>query len=167
MEAQLSHVDPSKASATYNHAAYVGPRRQMMQDWADRLDLLEQGYVEQALVPLQIHAGSVVAENSLRSVHRPVTGFAAGCVAGSGSTLVARAAVNMPAGLRTFIAYRVCHKPIKHWRRELIHLYSEAVRLGLKRMKRRTICLAPLLRSLPESRVTRSIEKSRMANCWQ
>jgi len=61
VEAQLSHVDPSKVSAAYNHAAYVEPRRQMMQDWANRLDLLEQGYGEQALVPLQIHAGSAVA----------------------------------------------------------------------------------------------------------
>ncbi|MGF7468935.1 tyrosine-type recombinase/integrase [Alcaligenes phenolicus] len=43
VDAQLSHVDPSKVSAVYNHAAYVAPRHQMMQDWADRLDLLEQG----------------------------------------------------------------------------------------------------------------------------
>lgn len=101
MEAQLSHVDPSKVSAAYNHAAYVEPRRQLMQNWADRLDLLEQGYVEQALVPLQIHAGSMVAENSSRSANRPMTGFAAGSVAGAASTLIARAPENAPAGVST------------------------------------------------------------------
>ncbi|MFC3656783.1 hypothetical protein ACFOPN_14270 [Xanthomonas hyacinthi] len=29
-------------SAAYNHAEYVEQRRRMMQDWADRIDLLEQ-----------------------------------------------------------------------------------------------------------------------------
>src|SRR3546814_20720061 len=38
VDAQLSHVDPNKVSATYNHAEYVEQRRRMMQDWADRLD---------------------------------------------------------------------------------------------------------------------------------
>ena len=43
IDAQLSHSDPNQVSAAYNHAMYVEPRRKMMQDWADRLDLLEQG----------------------------------------------------------------------------------------------------------------------------
>lgn len=43
VDAQLSHSDPNKVSSAYNHAKYVEPRRRMMQDWADRLDLLEQG----------------------------------------------------------------------------------------------------------------------------
>lgn len=43
IDAQLSHCDPNQVSAAYNHAMYVEPRRKMMQDWADRLDLLEQG----------------------------------------------------------------------------------------------------------------------------
>lgn len=101
VDAQLSHVDPSKVSAAYNHAAYVEPRRQMMQDWADRLDLLEQGYVEQAIVPLQIQAGAAVAEGSPRSVHRPMTGFAAGSVASTASTPIAMAPENTPAGAST------------------------------------------------------------------
>src|SRR3546814_4070432 len=46
VDAQLSHVDPNKVSATYNHAEYVEQRRRMMQDWADRLDLFEQNQVE-------------------------------------------------------------------------------------------------------------------------
>lgn len=54
VEAQLSHVDPNKVSATYNHALYVEPRRKMMQDWADRLDLLEQGKVAAASAHLII-----------------------------------------------------------------------------------------------------------------
>ncbi|WP_425490518.1 tyrosine-type recombinase/integrase [Brenneria izadpanahii] len=41
IDAQLSHAGPNKVRATYNHAAYVEQRRVMMQDWADRLDLLE------------------------------------------------------------------------------------------------------------------------------
>lgn len=32
IEAQLSHTDPNKVSAAYNHAAYVEQRRIMMQD---------------------------------------------------------------------------------------------------------------------------------------
>jgi len=54
VDAQLSHTDPNKVSATYNHALYVEPRRKMMQDWADRLDLLEQNKVEAASTYLTI-----------------------------------------------------------------------------------------------------------------
>lgn len=64
VDAQLSHCDPDKTSATYNHALYVEPRRQMMQDWADRLDLLEQGQVQAAGTHLTIRIDGmpVVAE---------------------------------------------------------------------------------------------------------
>jgi integrase len=48
IEAQLSHSDPNQVRGAYNHAEYVEPRRRMMQDWADRLDLCEQGRVEEA-----------------------------------------------------------------------------------------------------------------------
>jgi len=48
IDAQLSHADPDKVSSAYNHAEYVEQRRRMMQDWADRLDLFEQGDVERA-----------------------------------------------------------------------------------------------------------------------
>lgn len=54
VDAQLSHVDPNKTSATYNHAEYVEQRRRMMQDWADRLDLFEQDQVVAASMPLTI-----------------------------------------------------------------------------------------------------------------
>lgn len=59
VDAQLSHSDPNRVSAAYNHALYVEPRRRMMQDWADRLDLLEQGHVEAASTHLKIHIEGV------------------------------------------------------------------------------------------------------------
>lgn len=59
VDAQLSHADPDRISATYNHAEYVEQRRRMMQDWADRLDLFEQNLVEAASVPLTIHLEGV------------------------------------------------------------------------------------------------------------
>ncbi|MDF8361363.1 tyrosine-type recombinase/integrase [Achromobacter anxifer] len=54
VDAQLSHADPDKTSATYNHAEYVEQRRVMMQDWADRLDLFEQNQIEAASTHLTI-----------------------------------------------------------------------------------------------------------------
>ena len=59
VDAQLSHVDPNKVSATYNHAEYVEQRRRMMQDWADRLDLFERNMVEAASMPLTVHLEGV------------------------------------------------------------------------------------------------------------
>jgi len=43
IEVQLSHADPNKIRAAYNHADYVEQRRTMMQEWADRLDACERG----------------------------------------------------------------------------------------------------------------------------
>ena len=54
VDAQLSHSDPDRISATYNHAEYVEQRRVMMQDWADRLDLFEQNQVDVASMHLTI-----------------------------------------------------------------------------------------------------------------
>jgi integrase len=73
VDAQLSHADPNKVSATYNHALYVEPRRKMMQDWSDRLDLLEQGKVKAASSHLTIRIDSIPvleegAEVSVESV---------------------------------------------------------------------------------------------------
>jgi integrase len=59
IEAQLSHVDPNRVRAAYNHAEHVEPRRRMMQDWADRMDLLEQGHIEEASRPLIVHLETV------------------------------------------------------------------------------------------------------------
>lgn len=59
IDAQLSHADPDKTSATYNHAEYVELRRLMMQDWANRLDVLEQGNLEAASTRLTIRLEGV------------------------------------------------------------------------------------------------------------
>jgi integrase len=59
IEAQLSHSDPNAIRAAYNHAEYVEQRRRMMQDWADRLDLCEQGRAEEASRHLVVHLESV------------------------------------------------------------------------------------------------------------
>ncbi|QNM96693.1 tyrosine-type recombinase/integrase [Chitinimonas koreensis] len=63
IDAQLSHVDPDKVSATYNHAEYVEQRRLMMQNWADRLDLFEQDKVDEAARPLVVQVANVPAAN--------------------------------------------------------------------------------------------------------
>lgn len=61
VDAQLSHADPDKVSATYNHAMYVEPRWRMMPDWADRLDLLEQGQADAASLHLSIRIDGIPA----------------------------------------------------------------------------------------------------------
>lgn len=43
VERQLAHGDPDKIRGTYNKAAYLEPRRKMMQAWADYLDRLRAG----------------------------------------------------------------------------------------------------------------------------
>ncbi|MBS0570193.1 MAG: tyrosine-type recombinase/integrase, partial [Proteobacteria bacterium] len=43
VERQLAHGDPDKIRDTYNKAAYLEPRRKMMQAWADYLDKLRRG----------------------------------------------------------------------------------------------------------------------------
>jgi integrase len=75
IEAQLSHADPNQARAAYNHAEYVEQRRRMMQDWADRLDWLEQGRIEEAsrhwIVPLEnVSEKLAVSEHAPRSFVR-------------------------------------------------------------------------------------------------
>ncbi|KAF1687351.1 integrase [Pseudoxanthomonas broegbernensis] len=45
IDAQLSHADAEGGGTAYNHAEYIEQRRRMMQDWADRLDQMEQGAV--------------------------------------------------------------------------------------------------------------------------
>ncbi|NLV87683.1 MAG: site-specific integrase, partial [Clostridiales bacterium] len=43
IEAQLAHSGENKIRAVYNHAEYLEQRRQMLQEWADAIDLAEQG----------------------------------------------------------------------------------------------------------------------------
>ena len=41
IERQLAHGDPDKIRGTYNLAAYLQPRRAMMQQWADYLEKIQ------------------------------------------------------------------------------------------------------------------------------
>ena len=43
IELQLAHQERDDVSAAYNHATYLRERRQMMQAWADHLDVLRKG----------------------------------------------------------------------------------------------------------------------------
>jgi integrase len=43
IERQLAHGDSDEIRATYNHAAYLEQRREMMQTWADSIDALCNG----------------------------------------------------------------------------------------------------------------------------
>ncbi|MGV2907668.1 tyrosine-type recombinase/integrase [Achromobacter sp. AGC25] len=74
VDAQLSHADPNRISATYNHAEYVEQRRLMMQDWADRLDLFEQGQVQVASTHLTIHLHGVPTIAGQQTVPLPTPG---------------------------------------------------------------------------------------------
>ena len=39
IEAQLAHAEPNSVRRTYNHATYLEERRDMMQAWADKLEI--------------------------------------------------------------------------------------------------------------------------------
>jgi len=45
IELQLAHSPRNAVSASYNHALYLAPRTQMMQDWADYLETTQRGKV--------------------------------------------------------------------------------------------------------------------------
>jgi integrase len=42
IELQLAHQPRNAVSAAYNHALYLKPRAEMMQAWADYLDMLRE-----------------------------------------------------------------------------------------------------------------------------
>lgn len=67
IDAQLSHADPDKVSAAYNHAEYVKQRRRMMQDWADRLDLCVEGNIEAATRQLTVYLDGLAVESGFRA----------------------------------------------------------------------------------------------------
>jgi integrase len=48
IELQLAHQERDAVSASYNHALYLKPRAQMMQAWADHLDLLREDESDKA-----------------------------------------------------------------------------------------------------------------------
>lgn len=69
VDAQLSHADPDKVSAAYNHAEYIEQRRTMMQDWANRLDLWGQGQLKAASSPLTIRLEGAASQPSFESAN--------------------------------------------------------------------------------------------------
>ena len=102
VDSQLSHVDPNKVSATYNHAEYVEQRRRMMQDWADRLDLFEQNQVEAASMPLTVHLEGVPAFPGEQPASAPSTPVPASPILlvskpGDAMPMVSAAAQRLPA----------------------------------------------------------------------
>jgi integrase len=54
VERQLAHGDPNKIRGTYNKAAYLEPRRKMMQEWADHLDRIA---LPAKVIQLELKAG--------------------------------------------------------------------------------------------------------------
>lgn len=45
IERQLAHMPSDKIRASYNYAEYLPERKKMMQEWADYLDKLKNGYI--------------------------------------------------------------------------------------------------------------------------
>ncbi|UZD97630.1 tyrosine-type recombinase/integrase [Pseudomonas corrugata] len=78
VDAQLSHADPDKVSAAYNHAEYVEQRRTMMQDWANRLDLWGQGQLKAASSPLTIRLEGAASLPSLESANTKAVLYSSG-----------------------------------------------------------------------------------------
>ncbi|WP_340053153.1 tyrosine-type recombinase/integrase [Pseudomonas sp. JAI120] len=78
VDAQLSHADPDKVSAAYNHAEYVEQRRTMMQDWANRLDLWGQGQQKAASSPLTILLEGAASLPPLENVNANAVPYGSG-----------------------------------------------------------------------------------------
>nr|WP_067287012.1 integrase arm-type DNA-binding domain-containing protein [Marinobacterium profundum] len=96
VDAQLSHADTNKVSAAYNHAMHVEPRRRMMQDWADRLDMLEQGQVQAASAHLAIHIEGMPSVKSIANL--PDTASRMSVAADENPALGASTVVNSSEG---------------------------------------------------------------------
>ncbi len=129
VDAQLSHVDPNKVSATYNHAEHVEQRRRMMQDWADRLDLFEQNQVEAASMPLTVHLEGVPAFQSEQTANAPSTPVSASPILlvtkpGDAMPLVSAAAHRLPAVAPPRSAAPLVPSDIQRERMELFDVFE-------------------------------------------
>ncbi|MCR6701294.1 MAG: integrase arm-type DNA-binding domain-containing protein [Dokdonella sp.] len=71
IDAQLSHADAKGGGVAYNHAEYVEQRRLMMQDWADRLDQMEQGaaVTSASIMESAVASRDVEKEQAARVLH--------------------------------------------------------------------------------------------------
>ena len=63
IERQLAHQERSKVRASYNRAAYLAERREMMQRWADMVDemLASKGPGAQNSVGRSIESGNLAS----------------------------------------------------------------------------------------------------------
>ena len=129
IDAQLSHADPDKVSAAYNHAEYVEQRRTMMQDWANRLDLWVQGHAKAASSPLTIRLEGA-SQMSVGQISLPVSPahqlMAGGKVAGgTDKKCVADAALSdVPYGGRHL-------SDIQRERSQMLEIYESPTNLPL------------------------------------
>jgi len=69
IELQLAHIPRNEVSAAYNHALYLDPRAQMMQDWADFLDRSRQGGKLVMHKPAHDHQDGRYAQHRDRGKH--------------------------------------------------------------------------------------------------
>ncbi|MGK8436821.1 tyrosine-type recombinase/integrase [Ectopseudomonas hydrolytica] len=125
VDAQLSHADPDKVSATYNHALYVEPRRKMMQDWADRLDLLEQGDVSAASAHLSIRIDGmpVLAEGDGAAVESTAPD-AVPIVVSSVINTSAKRLSAVPAAAEPVVTAEVVVSDFQRERMEMLEIYE-------------------------------------------
>ncbi|MFL1416571.1 tyrosine-type recombinase/integrase [Pseudomonas fildesensis] len=140
IDAQLSHADPDKVSAAYNHAEYVEQRRTMMQDWANRLDLWGQGQLKAASSPLTIRlegaASLPLLENAkgnavLYSSFPPATAPAAMLGSGENAPMGSSRLPVVAAPTRTEKAHNSHMSDIQSERAEMLATFESSSNLPL------------------------------------
>ncbi|WZB61986.1 site-specific integrase [Achromobacter xylosoxidans] len=156
VDAQLSHSDPNKVSSAYNHAKYVEPRRRMMQDWADRLDLLEQGEVEAASAHLTIRIDGVPAMAEVEEVAGAAPAVAEPAVPGIPPVVATPIVVTPNSGGITFQRLSQVPPPPCMPRSRKSPRSSASARKCWPSTSRRTICRCRCSASWPASPRTRS-----------
>lgn len=142
VDAQLSHADPDKVSAAYNHAEYVEQRRTMMQDWANRLDLWGQGQLKAASSPLTIRlegaASLPLLENTNANAVLYNSNFSATTVPASkvlvsveSTLIVPHQSPVVPVPIRTEKPRTSHVSDIQHQRAEMLATYEASSNLPL------------------------------------
>ncbi|UVL86019.1 tyrosine-type recombinase/integrase [Pseudomonas sp. B21-028] len=141
VDAQLSHADPDKVSAAYNHAEYVEQRRTMMQDWANRLDLWGQGQLKAASSPLTIRLEGAASLPSLESANANAVLYSSGfpeTTVPASKTSVSNEPVNaaqyspvLPVPMQTEQLREPRVSDIQRQRAEMLAIYEAASNLPL------------------------------------
>ncbi|MEN4949051.1 tyrosine-type recombinase/integrase [Pseudomonas proteolytica] len=141
VDAQLSHADPDKVSAAYNHAEYVEQRRTMMQDWANRLDLWGQGQLKAASSPLTIRLEgaaslplleSANANAALYSSNFPsATAPATVLVSSKQAPIAPNQSPDVPAPIRTGKPHKSHVSDIQRERAEMLATFEASSNLPL------------------------------------